>query len=148
MAPASNKDEEPSVAAVGKKPLRKRPLPDSMANNDSTSEAPRKKAPQVSTELLQLCLEGVRTELKDVQEKYDMALHEHQSVVEEKDRAILERDQRIAELEQRLYYAEMTKMDQFYGHQAPYFHYADENFGKPELPKQQEVPRLFSRRGR
>lgn len=132
---------------VGRKPLRKRAHPETLAANNNEEETPRKKAHHMSSELLTLRLEGVKTELRDTQGKYEAACREHEAVVEEKDRQIAERDKKIADFEQRLYYAELSSRDQFYGYRAPEFYYSEEKVHRDELP-QYEVPRLCSRRGR
>lgn len=109
---------------------------------DEREESPRKK--QGANDLL--ALEGVKTEVKDTQDKYEAACREHEAIVEEKDKVIAEKDAKIAELEQRLYYAELASRDhQFYGYPPPHFYYADEKFGRQGS---YDVPRLFSRRGR
>lgn len=128
-------EEEP---ASGLKPLRKRALPDgepSVKDEEQQGELPRKKV-QVSSELLTLCLEGVKTELRDMQEKYETTCREHQAIVAEK-------DLQIATLEHRLLLAELSNRDAFYGHPAPAFTYSDEI-----EPPEYQAPRLCSRRGR
>jgi len=142
MPPSTNQGAE-ELPVVGRKPPRKRAHPELVGNQEDG--APRKKAREVSNEaLLTLCLEGVRAELKESQDKYEAACREHEAIVEEKNQAIAERDYKIAELEQRLYYAEQ---DSFYACPAPHFYYSEEKFGREETPEYQ-IPRLCSRRGR
>lgn len=142
MPPKKRKEQE-SPASIHSKPPRKRAkrraLPKSIRTNANELD------PQVeatSNALLRLHFEGVKVELRDVQEKYETACREHQAAIEEKQREIDERDERIAALEQRLHHAEMALADQFYGHQAPHFYYSEERNDRPE------VTRVCSRRGR
>jgi hypothetical protein len=140
MPPKSTQGEK---APVG---LRKRALPEPFEmeeENDEFEESPRKKV-QVSSELLTLCLEGVKTELRDIQEKYENACREHQASIDEKNKELAEKDYQIATLEHRLMCAELSNRDQlsYFYHQQPIaVSYSEDS------PKHR-TPRLCSRRGR
>lgn len=140
MPPKSKQGEK---APVG---LRKRALPEPLEKEEEHDEfeaSPRKKV-QVSSELLTLCLEGVKTELRDTQEKYEIACREHRAIIDEKNKELAEKDYQIATLEHRLMCAELSNRDQlsYFYHQQPIaVSYSEDS------PKHR-TPRLCSRRGR
>lgn len=141
------KKKQGEKAAAG---LRKRALPESLLEeeeeHDEFEASPRKKV-QISSELLTLCLEGVKTELRDAEEKYENLCREHRAIVDEKNKELAEKDYQIATLEHRLIMcAELSNRDQL-----PYFYHQQPPIAvsySEESPEARRAPRLCSRRGR